>query len=167
MGMISSKTPATMNPLIKQTMDKVKATVKADQQDAYTRILTAGLKFAFDKKAHGTIIEGLDKSKDPVHDVAVGTVGLLLIMNKEAKGTMPVPPMIPAGMMLVLHGLDYIEQTRHVKIGNAEIDTATKLFIQTISPKIGLTPEKMKEMTDKAHQAMQNPQLMAKFKEAK
>lgn len=167
MGMITAPSKPVTNPLIKQAMDRVQGTVKPDQQDAYTRILAAGLKFAFDKKSHSSIIEGLDKSKDPVHDIAVGTVGLLLLMHKQSGDTMPVPPMVPAGMMLVLHGLDYIEQTKNIKIGNAEIDTATKLFIQTLSPKIGLTPDKMQEATDKAHQAMQNPEFMAKLKGAR
>ena len=71
--------------------------------------------------------------------------------------------MVPAGMTLVLHGLDYVEQTKGVTIGNNEIDTATKIFIQTISPKIGLPPDKMQEATDHAHRAMQDPALMAKF----
>ena len=165
MGLINNNTTLSTNPLIKQAMDRVQSTVKQPDEEAFLKILTAGLKFAFNKKAHGTIMEGLDKSQDPVHDIAVGTVGLLLVMNKGSHGTMPVPPMVPAGMMLVLHGLDYIEHTQNIKIGAAEIDEATKIFIQTIMPKIGITPEVFKQATDSAHKAMQDPALMAKFKQ--
>ena len=165
MGMIDANKTGT-NPLIKQAMDAVVAkAVPPDQKEAYQRIVTAGMKLAFDKTTHDSIIKGLDESKDPIKDVAVGTVGILLIMEKESKGTMPIPPMVPAGMTLVLHGLDYIEQTKGIKIDKAEIDNATQLFIETLSPKIGLTPEVMKKASEQVDGAMQNQDLMMKYKQ--
>jgi len=166
MGMINSAVPPTgaMSPLLMKAEQAIEAKVPASMQDAYHRIVTAAMKLAFAPSTHGSIMQGLDTSKDPVHDVAVGSVGLLLLMYKQSKNTMPVSPMIYAGMTMVIHGLDYLERAHKVTIGTNEIDAATKLFVATISPKVGLTPQVMQQHVAKAHAAMQNPQFMQKFK---
>lgn len=162
MGMIGNTT--AMSPLLSKVEAKVEATVKQPAQDAYRRIVAAGMKFAFDPQAHGTVMDGLDKSKDPIHDVAVGVVGILILLYKKSKNTMPTDAMVPAGMTLVLNGLDYLEKTGRMKITNAEIDNATQIYIANIQPKLGITPQVMGKAVSGAQKAMLDPALMAKYK---
>lgn len=166
MGLINSTPQGKMNPLLQKTEQSIEAKINPKDKPAYQRIVLAGMKIAFDQSTHSSLVQGLAQSQDPVHDVAIGVVGLLLIMNKQAKGTMPVPPMILAGMTLVLHGLDFLQQAKGMNIGPNEIDTATKLYVQTISPKVGLSPQVMQDSTTKAQGAMQNQQFMAKYKQS-
>ena len=168
MGMIESTAPTggKMSPLLAKVEAKVESTVKPNMKAAYNRIIAGGLKFAFDPKAHGTVVQGLDKSVDPVHDVAVGVVGILILMSKKAQGTMPTEAMVPAGLVLVLHGLDYLEQTGRMQITNTEVDDATQTYITNLQPKIGLNEKVMGQAVSGAQKAMQDPALMAKYKES-
>lgn len=168
MGMVADTSIAQkpMVPLLQKAEMAIEHTLKPDMQKAYHRIVTAGITIAFSKATHGTLMQGLDQSKDPIHDVAIGTVGLLLSMYKQSKNTMPTDAMVPAGFTLMLHGLDYLQRTKGIQIGNDQIVQAHDLYMSTLLPKIGLTPQVMAKATNQAHGAMQNPQLMQKFKQS-
>lgn len=96
------------NPLLAQAGQAVEAKIPPSQKQFVDRIVAAGMTAAFSPQSHGQIFQGLDQSKDKVHDIAMGTVGLLLILSKQSKDTMPALPMMYAGSILMLHGLDYI-----------------------------------------------------------
>lgn len=165
-GMLSNSTnPETpMTPLLEQVEAGIVAKVSPKQMDAYKRIVAAGMRYAFDPATHETMMGKLQTSQEPIKDVAVGTVGLILMMYKESKNTMPMDAAIPAGMVLVLHGLDYANRAIGVNITNAEVDQATEIFTSTISPKFGITDEVMRKHIAQSQVAMQNPEVMAKYK---
>ena len=170
MGMINDTTNVAdpnvpMDPLLEKVEANIVRSVKPADNEAYQRIVLAGMKLAFDKTSHQSLMVSLGQSQDKVHDVAIGAVGLLLLMHKQSKGTMPLAPMVSAGMTLVLHGLDYIKKVYGEDIGNAQIDTATELFISTITPKLGVTNDVLNAATSKVHGAMQDPAFMKKFQQ--
>ena len=115
MGMIDNTAPPVppelppMDPRLEQIEQKVEASMTDPKTvEAYHKIVNAGMKVAFDETTHKSLMQDLENSKDPVHDVAVGTVGLLITLHQQSKGTMPLAPMVQAGMTLMLHGLDYL-----------------------------------------------------------
>ena len=154
------------NPLLAQTEQAVEAKTPPSQKQFVDRIVTAGMTAAFSPQSHGQIFQGLDQSKDKVHDIAMGTVGLLLMLSKQSQDTMPALPMIYAGILLMLHGLDYVEQAIGVKIGTNELDKATQIMMPVLQEKLGLTHDKLQSMANNAHQNLQNPQFAQKFKES-
>ena len=156
-----------LSPLLQQAEAKVEAGIKPQFKEAYQRIVIAGMKVAFDPSTHGSIVDGLRQSKNPIHDVAVGTVGMLILLSQQSKGTMPVPAMVPAGMTLLINGLDYLEKTNVLKVDANMLGDATNIYITTLMPKIGITPQKMQQIAQQTHGAMNNPQFMAQFQGAK
>lgn len=155
------------NPLLQQAEAKVESTIKPNDKDAYQRIVIAGMKVAFDPSTHGSIVDGLQNSKDPIHDVAVGTVGLLILLSQQSKGKMPIPPMVSAGMTLLINGLDYLEKTKVLKVDADMLGNATNIYITTLMPKVGITPQIMQQMAQQTHGAVNNPKFMAQFQGAK
>lgn len=162
-GLIQTMT----SPLLRQAEMKIEQSVYPQFQDDYHRIVIAGMKAAFDQSSHASLVAGLEKSANPMHDVAVGLVGLLIVLSQQSKGTMPDPPIVWAGMTLLTQGLDYLEKTHKLQVNEAVLDQATQLFLSTLLPKLRLTPEKMQQMAVQAHQAMQNPQIMAQYHASK
>lgn len=165
-GMLEAAAPAMRNPLLAKTEQAIEAKVPADLEQYVSRIVTAGITAAFSPQSHGQIFQGLDQSVDKVHDIAMGTVGLMLILSKQSKDTMPKAPMLYAGLILMLHGLDYLEQTMQIPIGNDEIAKATQIFMPVMQEKLGLTHDKLKAMSDTAHKHLQNPTFMQKYKQS-
>ena len=78
---------------------------------------------------------------------------------------MPVEAMIPGAMDLVLHGLDYLDKSGIMKIGSAELDRATQMFAETIMSRLGVTPEKVQQLTAATHEVMQDPAKVTEMKQ--
>lgn len=154
------------NELLAQAEAKIEASVPEDQQSAYARILIAGMKVLFSQQTHGDMVAKLKESEDPIADTGKGAVGLIVTLHKESKGTMPPKAMIPAGTVLMLNALDYLDSTGIVKIDKPEIDRATEIFLDALMPQMGLTPERTQKLMGSVQGVMADPEKMKQYKGA-
>ena len=152
----------TKNTLVKRTEDNIEKTLKPGVRESYMKIIVAGMKYAMSKGPEG-LLGSLKDSQDPVTDIVKGAVGIVGLLRRAAKGTMPVDALIPATMVLILHGLDLAEQMGLLKVTAAEIDQATQLFAETIMPLLGISKEKFASMTEEVHGVMNDPNQMSKL----
>ena len=157
-----NKAPAN-NALISQAEKKVESEVPADMKDAYSRIVVAGMTLAMNGGPK-SLLASLKQSKNPMNDVVKGAIGILGIARKQSSGQMPVRAMIPAGMTLVLHGLDFAEKVGVMKVGKEEIAQAAQLYADTILPLMGATKQKLAALGKNVHGAMQDPAKMQMIK---
>jgi hypothetical protein len=154
------------NQLIIKAEAGVDQKVPPKDKNAYDRIVLAGMKVLFSKNTHSQIMQGVKEAQDKVTTAADGIVGLMGMLHKESRGTMPVGPMILAGMSLLMQALDFMEQAGMVQVDNAVLDTATQHYIETLLPKIGMTPEKIQAMLGQAQGIMADPEKMAQYKQS-
>lgn len=150
------------NSLVKQVETQIEQRLKAGVREPFEKIVIAGMKYAL-KGAGGNLMDQLDDSKDPLTDIVKGAIGIVGALRRAAKGAMPVDALVPAAMVLVLHGLDYAERAGLLKVDKATIDQATQLFIETITPLLGLPPEKLTQLVGQAHATMADQDKMAKL----
>lgn len=148
--------------LLQQAEAKVEASVPASQKANYLKIVVAGMKLALNKGPNG-LVGALKNSKDPMGDIVNGAIGIVGILRRESKNTMPLPVMVPAIMTLVLHGLDIAQKFGLLQIGPAELGQATQQAMETIMQKVGLTPQKVQQLAAQSHGVMQDPQAMNKL----
>jgi hypothetical protein len=151
------------NALLQQTEQALEARLKPDNRADYMKIVVAGLHIALDKGSAGFMAK-LRTSQDPISDCARGAASLVLIMRKEAKGQMPMQAGIPAGLTLMLHGLDFIDRAKITPVAEAQLDRATKIFVNELFHKQGITPGMLQHATNRVHQIVQDPILMEKIK---
>jgi len=154
----------TENPLITKAEESVEARVKPQDIDNFHKIIDNGLAIAFDPQMAPKMISGLKQSKDPIRDSAVAAVGVLLMLSRKAGGKFPISAAIPAGLILAMHGLDFIEKSGLMKITNAEIDKVTEAYSSTILPKLGITPDVLQKTLSQSGAAMQNPAVSSTLK---
>lgn len=150
------------NTLVKQVEVQIEQRLKAGVRESYMKIVIAGMKYILDKGDKG-ILAQLGNSQNVVEDTVKGAIGLVGILRRAAKGAMPADAMIPAAMTLMLEALDYAERVGLVTIDNSVIDKATQLFIETMLPTLGITPQKLGQLTSQVHGIMQDPDKMAKI----
>jgi hypothetical protein len=153
------------NTLLAQTDAAITKSVKPADRNAFERISLAGMKVMFDKKMHQTLMQGLSESPDKINTVAEGIVGILSLLYKESRNTMTVTPMITAGMALLLQALAFMEDAGMLQVDAAALEQATQHYVETLLPKLGITPEKMAAIMAKGQEATNDPQAMAKFKQ--
>lgn len=115
----------------------------AKDQGAFKRIVDAGAAVVYDKKLFPQLIKGVEDSENPIETVADGMIGILGILFNQSRRTMPVDTMVSAGMALLIDALDFMEQAGIAKIGNAELAQATKFYINSLLPKLGVTPDQL------------------------
>lgn len=150
------------NTLVKQVEAQIEQRLRAGVRDNYMKIVVAGMKAAM-SGGDKSILAQMRGSKDVVRDAVEGAIGLVGTLRRAAKGVMPVDALIPAAMTLMLEALDYAERVGMITLGKDTIDQATQLFIETLLPRLGMTPQKLGQVTSQVHQVMQDPERMAKL----
>ena len=149
------------NPLLKQAQTKIESGVQ--DRDAYNRIVQAGTKVIYDKATFTELSKEIRQAQDPVTEIAEGMIGILGILYKQSRKTMPIPAMVMAGMSLLLDALDFAEQAGLVKIDKAELNKATTHYLNSLLPKFGLTPEKMDGMLGQLGGTIKDPAKLAQI----
>lgn len=150
------------NELLQQAQTTVEKTVK--DRAAYDKIVAAGTKVIYDKETFSELIKGIETSNDPVLEVADGIVGVLGVLYKQSRKTMPLTPMISAGMTLLIDAMDFLEQAGMATIDKETLGKATTMYMNSLLSKMGLTPEKMQGMLSQVRSTMDDPQKMSQLR---
>ena len=115
-------------------------------QEAYERVVIAGMKVMFSKESHKLMLDELQKEGPVGQKLGMGIAGLMLLLFKESNQTMPPQVIIPAGINLLSRAADFIRKSEIEKITNADIGEAMEVMISTILQKFGVGPEQMEQM---------------------
>ena len=115
-------------------------------QEAYERVVIAGMKVMFSKESHKLMLDELQKEGPMGQKLGTGIAGLMLLLVKESNGTLPPEVIIPAGINLLTRAADFIRKSKIEKITNGDIGEAMEVFISTILEKFGVDPAKMADM---------------------
>lgn len=150
----------TQNSIIRQTEAEIEKRLPPEARENYTKIVAAGMKYAMAKGANG-LMAALRDSKDPITDIVQGAIGIVGVLRRSAKGVMPVPAMVAAGMALVLQGLEFAERMGLLKVTKTEIDQATQMYVEEIMGRLGITPEKIGSLASQVQGIANDPQKMA------
>jgi hypothetical protein len=150
------------NPLLQQMETQLEAKLTPENRVDFNKIVVSGLHIALDKGADG-FMGKLMHSPDPIGDCAKGAVALVLIMRMHSKGVMPMQAGIPAGVSLMLHGLDFIDHAKVVSIAEPELVRATTMFTNQLFFKLGISPQMLTSASQRVHQIVQDPDAMHKI----
>lgn len=115
-------------------------------QEAYDRVVIAGMKVMFSKESHKLMLDELQKEGPIAQKLGMGIAGLMLLLFKESNETIPPQVIIPAGVNLLSRAADFIRKSGIDTITNTDIGNAMELMISTILQKFGVSPEQMEQM---------------------
>jgi hypothetical protein len=154
--MINDTAPASGSTTLSDSIlaaaeQKIESGLLPANRADYNKIVVAGNKVALAKGPNG-ILASIKNSKDPVNDCAKGAVNLVFLLRKQTRGTMPVQALVPAGMTLMLHALDFVDKIGLMKIGTPELVQATHTFTNMMFRNLGISPQ----MLAKAHESVEN-----------
>lgn len=151
------------NKLLRATEDKIESSLTPQNKQNYLKIVVSGLKVAMQNGPKSYMAQ-LHESKDPVSDCAQGAVAIVLILRKESRNTMPVQAMVPAAMTLMLHGLDFCDQSGLVKVDKNVIAKASHIFTNAIFKGLHISPQMINHAHGVLNQVTQQPGMMAKIR---
>jgi hypothetical protein len=130
------------------TKESVEENIKMppELQEAYERVVIAGMKVMFSKESHKLILKELQREGPMDQRLGKGIAGLMLLLVKESNNTIPPEVIIPAGMKLMMEAVDFMRETGLGQPTNAEIGGGMQIMISTILEKFGIAPDKMEQM---------------------
>lgn len=132
------------------TPESVQQNIKMppELQEAYERVVIAGMKVMFSKDTHRIMLKEMQKSGPMADRIGKGIAGLMLILFKESNQTMPPQVIIPAGIELLMQSVDFMRKTGMEKITNKDIAGGMQVFMNTIFEKFGVDPAKFESMVN-------------------
>jgi hypothetical protein len=115
-------------------------------QEAYERVVIAGMKVMFAKESHRAMLQEIQKPGPMDERLGKGIAGLMLMLFKESNDTMPPAVIIPAGVNLLMEAVDFMRKSGLAKPTNAEIGGGIEIMMSIILEKFGVAPDKMAQM---------------------
>ena len=131
---------------LKQARDAIR--VPGNLKEAYDRVVLAGMHLLFDKKSAINTDDGLARNngKPLGQKLSDGIVGLMMMLYRESKGTMPPQVIVPAATNLLLQMVEYVQKSGEA-LPPAELSKAMQDVLYGILQKMGgVSPMKLNQM---------------------
>jgi len=122
--------------------------VPAEFQEAYERVVIAGMKVMFSKETHKLMLDELQKEGSVGEKLGKGIAGLMLLLVTKSNNTIPPQIIIPAGVNLISQAGDFMRKSKLENITNADIADAMEIMISAVLDKFGVSPDKINEMVN-------------------
>lgn len=150
------------NSLVKQAEAQIESRLKGpDARQNYMKIVVSAMRVAMKDGPKGLLAQ-LKDSENPVEDAVKGAIGLVGMLRTQAKGVMPMDVATAATMTLILQALDFLERMGKLKITPELLNEATKLFVETILPQAGVTPEKLARLVGGVKGVIDDPEKVSR-----
>jgi hypothetical protein len=101
-------------------------------QDAYTRVVAAGMKVMFSKETHDAMLQQLAAPGDTATKLGQGVAKVVIFLFNESNGTMPQEVIVPAAMILLIKAAEFINQSGKGKVSDEEIGQAMEILIDSL-----------------------------------
>ena len=138
-----------MNPLLQQTHDAILKKADPRLVPVINKLVDAGKQVMYSPKSRDMMMKQLGDGKDP-EAIGAGIAKLIGILYSESKKTAPIQALVPAGVLLMCEGLDFLEQAGAVEVTNDFLSQCTMAMGSNVAQLFGATPDKLQGMMDKA-----------------
>lgn len=101
------------------------------QKPQFDRIVAAGMRIMFDEKTHKLMVEQLQSAGPMPQKLGEGIAGLLGLLVREAKGSLPPDLLIPAGIVLMAHAVDFLNQAG-APVSDEDFGAGVDVLVSTV-----------------------------------
>lgn len=130
--------------------NEMASSIPKNFQEAFGRVVTAGMKVMFSEQTHDMMIEELSQEGDLTQRIGEAIAGLMLLLFEKSNQTMPLEVMVPAGVYLLGQGGDFIEKVTGEEVTPDIVAGAMQVMIEAIATKFGIDPQKLYQASAKA-----------------
>lgn len=115
-------------------IDEVQSKIQLppEMQDAYTRVVAAGMKVMFSKETHDAMLQQLNAPGDTATKLGQGIAKVILFLFNESNGTMPQEVIVPAAMILLIKAAEFVNQSGKGQVSDEEIGQAMEVLIDSL-----------------------------------
>jgi hypothetical protein len=103
-----------------------------EMQDAYARVVAAGMKVLFSKQTHDVMLQQLNAPGDNATKLGQGIAKVIVFLFNESNGTMPQEVIVPAAMILLIKAADFVNQSGKGQVSDEEVGRAMEILIDSL-----------------------------------
>ena len=112
-------------------------------QEAYERVVIAGMKMMFSKETNKYMLKQLEGEGTMVEKLGGGIAELMIALFMESNKTMPPQVIIPAGTELLVQAADFINKSDLAEVTNKDVGDGIQLMMSLIFRQFGIDPDKL------------------------
>lgn len=130
------------------TVESVRKNIKmpAELQEAYERVVLAGMKVLFSKESNQLIMKEIEQPGPVPKRLGEGVAGLMMLLFKESNQTIPPQVIIPAGTELLMQVVDFVKKAGLMEVSDQDIGAGMELMIAAVLKQFGVKPEQIQQM---------------------
>lgn len=134
-----------MNPILTKTKEAVLQ--KADQRlhPVIMKLVGAGQEVMYSEKTRQMMVQQLGNGQDP-EAVGAAVAKLVGILFNQSKSTAPMQALIPAATILLLEGLQFLEDAGTIQVTPQSLAQYMQAMASNVLQIFGVTPEKLQGM---------------------
>jgi hypothetical protein len=140
------------DPMLRQVVSRVEATLKPEYRQNYEQIVTAGMKLMwsqqFDQQREG-YLDRIQSESDVPKLVAHGIVKVFSIIQNESNMKDMMPAAVPACLTLMAQILEYVEKKKRMPMTSDLIAQTTSLVKDGIFALYKITPDVIEQVRQK------------------
>lgn len=119
--------------------------IPPNMQQAYDKVVAAGMQIMFDEKTRDRVMAEIQRPGDWSEKLGRSIAGLMMLMVQKSNNTIPPMVIIPAGMELMAHAVDFLNQAGE-QVPDTEFAEGAALMIETLLKQFGVDPDKVMQM---------------------
>lgn len=117
-------------------------------QQAYERVVVAGMKMMFSKETNKYMLKQLEGEGTMAEKLGGGIAELMIALFLESNKTMPPQVIIPAGTELLVQAADFINKSDLAEVTNRDVGDGIQMMMSLIFRQFGIDPDKLMQKID-------------------
>jgi hypothetical protein len=132
--------------------------IPPEYHTAYTKACVAGMKLLFDASTHDMVSKYLDKPGSIGLKIGKGIADVVLFLYSKSNKTLPPQVLVPTGLYLTSHALDYVKKTGQFPITPKDEGEAVQAMLGFVLEKFHIDPNKLMAAGEKSPTGAALPQ---------
>jgi hypothetical protein len=136
-----------MNPLLQKTTQAVLQKADPRIRPVIEKLFQAGKKVMYAPQTRQFMVKQLGDGKDP-EAVGAGVAKIIAIIFNQSNKTAPMQALIPAAVLLLMEGLQFLEDAGAIKVNPQSLAQYTQAMGSSVLQMFGVTPDKLQGMVN-------------------
>lgn len=139
------------NPRPEAISEQISQSMPKEFQEAFARVVKAGMKVIFSEETHEDVIQLLSKSEGDVGEMLGGQIAnLMAMLYQKSNNTIPGEVIVPAGTYLLAQAAEFLETVTEEEMAPEIIAQAMQTMIDSLMRGFGVDPQKFSQISEQA-----------------
>lgn len=134
-----------MNEILENTKKALLEKVDQRLLPVLDKVVDSGRQVMYSDDTREIVVRELQQAQDP-EGIGAAVAKLLAILANQSRGTIPPKILFPAGMVLLVEALDFLEEAGAVQVTPELLAQCAQALGSAFLQSLGVTPDKLSQM---------------------